>query len=49
MNMIDNEVSDMLAADPIAGMSMLVSADKLHRAIFREGFHVTGSLKRRKG
>lgn len=45
---VDTEVSRLLQADSLAGMALLLQVDNLHDAIFRDGFHVTGTLKRRK-
>lgn len=45
---VDTEITRMLAVDTLAGMKLLVEADKLHGAIFRDGFHLAGSLKLRK-
>lgn len=45
---VDIEISKMLAHDPVASMKLLVDADNLHDAIFRNGFGLCGTLKVRK-
>lgn len=45
---VDTEITRMMVADSLASMKLLVSADNLHGAIFRDLFHLEGALKVRK-
>lgn len=45
---VDTEITRMLVCDSLASIKLLVEADKLHGAVFRNNFHLEGALKVRK-